>query len=418
MSWLITAIAALLSGALGLVLVGLLANACVTWYHVSGFEGASGYFVVLLALLGGVLGIVIAMIVSRFTDPIGWMGFLRTVGVCLGTVALLTGIATAIAWWRADIPPKEAGNTLSLEVEFRFPSGDLPEPDAAWGIVLGSVESHRQRAKQQGTLRADAARTEGGRWILPTRVFLFTQRGERVVHLLKGDEYVASFGLPPESRANRASDAWSGWLPFAQQDGSPWPEDRMSYRYRIQRNVPPPPEPDPAEVEAAAFAALEQDAPLDAWLAHLNYDSPRERVDAVMGVVEPRQAELAALIASDDPARRSVGVRVVQRLADIEPEVRDAVIAEGKALAEALRAFNSMSAEDPRFMDVQIELRSRFIDWRSAWWSTLHKLGLDGRPLLRTIRDLAAKRAADTTMDEIVINTQVVLDALPSPSEK
>jgi hypothetical protein len=57
MSWLASIFLALFTGALGVICGWIVGSACVNWYHISGFEGGSGYFVVAIAFWGGVLAL-------------------------------------------------------------------------------------------------------------------------------------------------------------------------------------------------------------------------------------------------------------------------------------------------------------------------------------------------------------------------
>lgn len=65
MSWLTT----LLVGILGSVVGGGgmfgIALLCVKWYRISSFEGGSGYFVIGLALLGAMGGLIVSMLAAR-----------------------------------------------------------------------------------------------------------------------------------------------------------------------------------------------------------------------------------------------------------------------------------------------------------------------------------------------------------------
>ena len=65
MTWLISIFAAALAGVAGLFLAGFIANACVSWYHVSSREGASGYMVMFLGAAGGIAGLIIGFITAR-----------------------------------------------------------------------------------------------------------------------------------------------------------------------------------------------------------------------------------------------------------------------------------------------------------------------------------------------------------------
>ncbi len=107
------------------------------------------------------------------------------------------------------------------------------------------------------------------------------------------------------------------------------------------------------------------------------------------------------------------------KLTTITPDVSEAVQTEGRAIAADIRRFNNMKSEEPGFYDLQNPLRSRFNFWKQAWWTTQQRLGLDGRPPVQEIFDLAQVRAQDTSMDEIVINARVILEALNSaPANK
>ncbi len=336
-----------------------------------------------------------------------------------GIVTSIAAIGALICWMRADIPPKIDGLELDLEVEFRLPASETNSPASAggaWVLRFGSVINHVQRKSQDGELKLANARYEQGRWIIPSSVFLFTGRGLRSISLDRDGKSVAGFIVPPPAKPGKKFEQWSDWGPRGISKDQPWPDSKPSYRFRVVRRIPPPPEPDPAVVEAEKFAALKPDAPLEGWLSFMNYDSPEERMQAVMQVVEARPAELVRLIRSTNSTPRESALSAVPKLSTITPEICEAVLAEGREIATGVRRFNEMKSDDPRFYDVQIELRSRFNYWKQAWWTTHQRLGLDGRPPVQEIFDLAQVRAQGTSMDEIVVNARVILEALnPAP---
>jgi hypothetical protein len=180
----------------------------------------------------------------------------------------------------------------------------------------------------------------------------------------------------------------------------------------VQRIEPPPPPPDPQVVEAEKFAALKPEAPLTEWFAFKHEDAPEERTKLIMEVAEKRPAELAELIRSTNRTERESALEVVPHLKEITPEIRDAVVAEGHQITEGLRRFNEMKSDDPSLWSTQLELRARFAYWKQAWWTVHRRLGLDGRPPVQEIYDLAMVRSKDTTMDEVVVNAKVILNAL------
>ena len=413
-SWPSSILLAVLTGILGLFAAGLIANACVSWYRISGFEGKAGYFVVFTALLGGAVAVIVGLVTARLVAGSTTPGFLRALAIACGITIGVAGSAAILAWWLGDIPPKIDGQELDLAVEIRLPAGEArPEwkaDDARF--FLQSIVNHRMRKYQVGELRPAEARQEGGRWIVPGSAFLFTMRGLRGISLEHEGKSIAGFIVPLPARPGPAYEQWSEWGPRPPAGEAAWPETKASFRFRVVRITPPPPEPDPEEVEAARFAALAPDASLSEWLSFLSVDAPEERARSIMQIVESRQAELASLILSPDDAAREPAMETVLRLSVIAPEVSTAVISEGNAVAAGIRRFNGMSADDPRFYDVQIELRSRFRYWHRAWWTVHQRTGVDGRPPVQAILELAQVRAKGTSMDEIVINAQAHLDGL------
>src|SRR5437899_3244113 len=142
MSLIASILVALLTGGVALVAAGLVALGCVEWYHISGFEGKSGYFMVAMALLGGIAGCVLGFAVSRAIGAGSGLAFLKDLGISCGIVLIVAGIAAGIAWILADVPPKLAGQYLELEVEIKLPLGETNSPAALSGkpeFTLGSV---------------------------------------------------------------------------------------------------------------------------------------------------------------------------------------------------------------------------------------------------------------------------------------
>jgi len=249
MSWLSSIVIALLTGALGLFSAGLIMNACVKWYRISSFEGASGYAVVFTALLGGVAGLVIGLVTARFVAAGGSPGFLKGLACSWGIVLGLAGLATLLSWTLADIPPKIDGQELDLVVEIRLPVGVTNSPAAGTGesyLTLGSSVRHKQRKSQRGVLKVAEARVEGGRWIVPGEVHLFTMRGQRSLGLMLNGESLAGFVVPLPARPGREYEQWSDWGPRPPAPYPPWPDTRPSYRFCVRRryrrrpNRPPP----------------------------------------------------------------------------------------------------------------------------------------------------------------------------------
>lgn len=234
----------MIAGSVALLLAGFIANACVTWYSISSREGASGFFVVGIALAGGLLGAVLGMIVARSIAMSVGPNFFRELLAALGLVVLLAGVSALLCRFLADIPPRLDGHELNLQVEFRFPntraSTQAPTQDGDWQFVLSSLAGQTQRAYNEGTVRSSEARWENGHWIVPATVSLFTERGRRSVSLgLRQATETTGFLLPLPARPDSSYQQWSEWLPLQQANGQAWPADRMSCRFRIQKVAPP-----------------------------------------------------------------------------------------------------------------------------------------------------------------------------------
>ena len=128
MSWLASFLVALLAAAIGLVLGGVIAAGAVSWYRISSFEGASGYFVVGMALLGFVAAFVIGLVASRIVAASAHPGAWRAIGWSQLTVIGIAAIVAGIARFSADVPPKLNGEELLLAVEIRWPATQTASP--------------------------------------------------------------------------------------------------------------------------------------------------------------------------------------------------------------------------------------------------------------------------------------------------
>ena len=235
MGWLVSIVIGVLTAVATMLAAGYVANLSAGWYRVSSFEGASGYFVVGLALVGLVAGLIIGIVVSRLVGAGAHPGFLKALGiswgVSLGCVAILGGVARL----RADIAPRPGGEELALAVEFRWPAG-RPLPTVGdpgdWLLRLSSLSGRTLRASRTGPLWREDARLENGQWVVPGAVDLFTSRGERLIDIVPQGVIANGFLVPLPGRPGPAHREWSDWLPPA-REGQPAPADGVTYRFRV-----------------------------------------------------------------------------------------------------------------------------------------------------------------------------------------
>jgi hypothetical protein len=404
MSWLISILAALLAGVAGLFLAGVIANACVSWYHVSSREGAAGYFVVFTALAGGVAGTIIGLITARLIATHFGAGFAKELCGALGLVLVSAGVAALLCRLLADVPPKIDGREPDLEVEFRFPatpnSSEPPTPTGEWTVQLDSISGHTQRTYRTGTVHTNAARFEAGHWIVPSEVFLFTARGKRAIALYHQDQHIGGMLLPLPARPGESFEQWSEWLPRQQADGQSWPADRMSYRFRVKRETPPPPPKTQAEYQAeeaakkeAEFAALPSDAPLQLWLPYLDYDQPQtERALQHVANRPNLAAELGQLAAGDDAELAGKALRCIDKLPTPTRELIPPVEAAGRDIAARLRQVNATTVEQDPGYHGAASISIRFSAWMCAARKLRAECGGDFSAELKPILELSRVR--------------------------
>ncbi|MBK9608546.1 MAG: hypothetical protein IPO58_19710 [Betaproteobacteria bacterium] len=338
----------------------------------------------------------------------------------MGAVLVIALVALAICRLFADLAPKLDGRELELEIEVRCPQGFAVPPLDEHGALAG-VYLPGGRRLPTARLRLDETRTVDGRLIVPATVPLTTSSSRKYLDVRFNKDHDLLFNLPLRSHPTAADREWSQWVESGWDAGKPEPpkEAKFHARYRVRTIEPPPPEPDPEDVRAKEFAALKPDAPLAAWLPFL-FESPADdRTKVVLQRVEERQVELAALIRSGNATMREYALQATKYPAKPAPEVTEAVLAEGRDIAAGIREFNALPEDDPRFNDVPLDLRTRFNNWKQAWWTIHQRLGVDGRPPVREIHDLATIRARGTAMAEIEVNARVILEALDkSAAEK
>lgn len=235
MSWLSSIGVAILTGVVGMLVSGFIANLAVGWYRISSFEGGSGYFVVGMALLGLIGGAVIGIVAARFVAAGAEPGFLKALGAGVGTVGILGLTIGGGARLLADIPPTIDGEPLLLAVELRWPAADSTDPASYPGLGytrLGTGFGRVIRDSREGPLFVDQARKEDGRWVVPGLVSIFTSRGERILDVGIGEKLLGGFIIKLPRNPGPKDREWSEWYPRAKPGSPPLP-DGFTYRFRV-----------------------------------------------------------------------------------------------------------------------------------------------------------------------------------------
>ncbi len=234
MSWILSLVVSLLSGVLGLVVAGVIAEESVRWYRISSFEGGSGYFVVFNALFGGVAGLVLGLVIARLVAARPRPGFIKAFGAAAVVILAVGGATAGIARVLADVPPEINGEQLFVNLELQWPDGQAPDDamKTQLGVVtLGALSGSRVRATEEGPLFTDRATRIGDHWVMPGDVRVFTGRGSRLLMFRIGEADLPAFALPLDSSPDTSDREWSEWLPHARNAEI---DKGFRYRYRVR----------------------------------------------------------------------------------------------------------------------------------------------------------------------------------------
>src|SRR5262245_33232819 len=165
MSWLASFGIAILTAVFALFCVGTVSSLAVDWFNISSFEGGSGYFVVINALLGGIAGFFVGLIAPRVAAGCMPMGFLKGLGVAWGLVLALCVVVTGVSYFLADIPPTIDGEELFMAVEIRWPLHAKVAAPRELGAPLilrmGALSGNVARRMDYGSAFVEDARQEG-----------------------------------------------------------------------------------------------------------------------------------------------------------------------------------------------------------------------------------------------------------------
>jgi hypothetical protein len=241
MSWIASFGIALLTGIFTLFGAGTVAGLAVDWHNLSSFEGAAGFFVVGMALVGLIGGFVIGFVVSRVEARQTRPRFAKALGMSGGAVAVILAAIAAASWMLADIPPQIDGEELFLLTEIRWPEAGAAPPDALSGVPylrLGALRGSVVRRLEHGPLFIEDVRQDEGRWVLPGAVPIFTSRGGRLLDFGAGDASIRGFMVPLPRYPGDAQRQWSAWLP-ASRPGEPALPDQFTYRFKVIRRSEP-----------------------------------------------------------------------------------------------------------------------------------------------------------------------------------
>jgi len=367
MSWMKALGCGVLCAAAGAACGAYIANECVTWYRISSREGASGYFVVFLGLVGLAVGGGIGLVTYLNTSG----GPARQALTGLGIVLLTAASVWAIARAAGEVPPTLRGERLYLLAEIRCPAGWKPGNKARSGgsfLALASANgSNGPVSLERGALNWQDARVEEGRTVVPGEVLLDSASPQRSLTVTMGP-VEQGFILPLPAKPAAEYEAWSEWLPKV-SDADPV-ANGFRYRFRVQRESEATTLRESRlaaarEHRQAAFQALGPGSPLSAYLEFFAEEGDDRTIrDKAGEAIRSRAEELGPLLAKPEYTHNAV--KAVTALNSM-PESFEAPLRQVVPLiVEQIRAYR---ASDPKDPDRQGALRAskHFEFWVRAW---------------------------------------------------
>ena len=227
-----------LGGAVGGLIVGFLgAAAFAAATHMSSREGASGYFVVAIGLIGALVGLVAGLVMYGRSAPAGRAAAYTGYGA-LGFVGLIAAVAICI--WAfmqlREAPIEYDGAMANLEMELRVRNADLPASPAEGWL---NVEVQTAKTRPEGTVLWSRKRAEGDYTIIPVVQGPLYRSGSRAIVVRVGEEQVEVFSPPMKRTPDPAAD-WTEWYrprvvdpPYGVVPPTP-PKSKLELRYRVR----------------------------------------------------------------------------------------------------------------------------------------------------------------------------------------
>ncbi|HEX5632907.1 MAG TPA: hypothetical protein VFX50_06745 [Gemmatimonadales bacterium] len=413
MSWILSLLVGVLTAVAGLLAAGFVADLCVRWYSISSFEGGAGYFVVGIALLGGIAGFVLGLVVARWVAHRPDPTFLGALGRALALVAVITLVGGGLARLGGDVAPELDGEELALLVELRMPAGWTPPADfaerkgQAWLAALGLGNARRRT--DLGHIGWDGVAARDGRWVIPSRSYVFTTRGRRLLRVIAGDSVDVEFLVPLPARPDRAFLEWSDWTGdgFATEVGKP-PVTGYEFRFRVEPWGAERERQEAADSVAeaavrAAFARLGPSSPLEAWLEYTPASQPGDRRGGALAALRARLDEYPALFRSRDPVQLQRALEAAFDLPDLPDGAKGAVLEAGRTLADSLEAWR------PGESGVAETLQAGLGQWMTLWHRRWPDDMATARPVIERVAQAAAAKGEESPFTQLASDAGAAL---------
>lgn len=229
---------ALGGGVVGFV-VGVLAGMVIAKVtNTPSREGADGYLIMAVALLGALAGIVAGMLLYGRSAPAGQAAAFAG-SSALGVVALVGVIAVGLWAFMSlrETPAKYRGSMADLVLELRMKSENAPPADSTGWL---DIEVQTANTRPVGSVIWSEARTEGGYRIIPVTQGPLSRAASRFIVVRIAGRQDEMFNPPMKRLPNPKAD-WSPWYapnsvdpPYGVVPPSPLhPLFELRYRIRV-----------------------------------------------------------------------------------------------------------------------------------------------------------------------------------------
>lgn len=367
MNWLPSIFVGIIAIPLCAIITGTAADSWAKWLSVSSRDGAAGYWVVLMALLAGFVGLILGISISRgwlLTSPNFWSALGTTLGIVTGVTLVITGFLYLIT----DHSPRIGGRPVEIHAELRIPAGTSLETVKGWFGM--SIIERASDGDQSSTdyVKFEKAQEVDGHVTAMFSVPLYTGTAKKALRVEIKDVATIVFPLSVGSKPNQQDMEWSGWIAPTQGPAE------YSLRYRAYVVPPPPPplsrEEQDAQAEAlkvAEMRALAPDAPLAAWLEHMKYGASQARIDEAIAAIRSRPNYLDEFKHEmlEGEATRDA-LRAIEHLKPPPPEFVETVAKVGDQIAQALLELEKEPVESERYNEITNAADTRFSSWMVA----------------------------------------------------
>ncbi len=234
MTYLLALLAAIVGCAVGAGLGMAVAGMLAPVLGISSFEGASGYFAVLIGgPIGGLLGLVLGAVwVLRKRGHRGFGAIAGRLGVVVGGVALVAAAALGILYLSQDIVNPN-GQAPQLAFEIRLPAGaSAPTANER------PIELQTSKNRMPALMRPEATRDDGGRPVIVGLVEMYYRTSSRMLVLNMPDKTDVLFNvkLPSVPKHSKEFSTWqrADYIgePGQSQTRKPTAAENYEIRYR------------------------------------------------------------------------------------------------------------------------------------------------------------------------------------------